>query len=182
MPACSLRSLTRAPIAWFKADSVRFPYFSFAANLGSRYIIRIKVTRYGTQNVTPTARIYQKGTVEGMNLRDWLNSQGRTATKHVAGQLDINPKSLRRIARGEYRPSYELAGKISAATGGHVTIEDLLGDLPVGATWSEGYLQVWRDARLLAAHLGAEEVGVLGLSYLLPKRPQAPATAMRGAA
>lgn len=109
-----------------------------------------------------------------MNLRDWLNAQGRSATKRVAEHLDINPKSLRRIARGEYGPSFELAGKISAATGGAVTLEDLLGPLPEGASWSPGYLQLRKDAYLLAAHLGPDEVTVLGLKHLL-KRPMAPA-------
>jgi|GEM_PF-2668857 len=117
-----------------------------------------------------------------MQLKEWVNHKGRGAAKQLAVLCGVHAETIYRVGRGVTKPSYELAGKISVATGGHVTIEDLLGDLPVGATWSEGYLQVWRDARLLAAHLGAEEVGVLGLNYLLPKRPQAPATAMRGAA
>lgn len=107
-----------------------------------------------------------------MRLADWLDARDRSVTREVSERLQIHPRSLRRIARGEYSPSFELAGRISVATKGVVTVEDLLGRLPEGAEWCD-------DHASLKAMVAAEEAAVaLPVPANSEKRPQAPATAM----
>lgn len=101
-----------------------------------------------------------------MKLHDWC-TRGRLGP--LAEACKVRSDYLSRIARGTAKPSFDLAGKISAATGGMVTIEDLLGTLPEGAHWSQ------RSAE--HEMLFAEELAAI------PKRPMASATAVtRGAA
>lgn len=117
-----------------------------------------------------------------MLLADWLNERGRSVTRDVSESLKIHPRSLRRIARREYHPSFELAARISAATDGQVTIEDLLGELPAGAVWSMAQAEAESLARVYGALLSAEERELLEESSPYRKRPMKAPGDMRGAA
>jgi len=90
--------------------------------------------------------------------------------------------------QGHERPSLELAGKISAATDGEVTIEDLLGELPAGAIWSPAQAQAELDLaqaqallRTYDSLLSPEERALLAHGPVA-KRPQSTPAQMRGAA
>lgn len=112
-----------------------------------------------------------------MRLLNWLAKSGRGTTRRVAESCGVNPKSVGRIARGEYRPSIELAGKISAATGGQVTIEDLLGGLPEGAVWSPRVAELAQQVDELEMLFSADDLALLRGA----KRPMASASAMAAA-
>lgn len=67
-----------------------------------------------------------------MKLSAWLRERGRTQ-EWLAEQVGVNPATISRLAGGSDRkqtrkPSWELAARIRAATGGEVTELD----------WAEG--------------------------------------------
>lgn len=102
-----------------------------------------------------------------MKLNEWC-TRGRGSA--LAEQLGLSRTYIYRLAAGRCRPSVELAGRISAATAGEVTVEDLLGKLPPGGEWSE----VARDLRAEREYL---DRGAMAMQT--EKRPQAEGSAMR---
>lgn len=81
-----------------------------------------------------------------MKLETYKKLHGLT-DKEVAGIAGVDPSMIRKIRCGERRPSPSVAAKISAATGGQVTVEDLLypEGLPAGAKMSDDRYSVRVD-------------------------------------
>jgi len=120
-----------------------------------------------------------------MKLNDWC-TRGRA--KPLAEAAGVSPTYIYRLVRGTARPTIDVAGKISAATGGEVTIADLLGELPEGASWSPAQaraeLELAQAQALLRTYdslLSPEERAVLAHGPVA-KRPQSTPAQMRGAA
>lgn len=59
-----------------------------------------------------------------MELRDYLHQQ-RITRKAFAESIDYNPSSIRNVLRGQ-KPGKKLATAIERATGGLVTIDDVI--------------------------------------------------------
>ena len=122
-----------------------------------------------------------------MKLHEWCRNR-RGAITQIANVCGVVPNSLSRIVRDKAKPSFDLAAKISAATGGEVTIEDLLGELPAGASWSPAQAQAELDLaqaqallRTYDSLLSPEERALLAHGPVA-KRPQSTPAQMRGAA
>jgi DNA-binding XRE family transcriptional regulator len=60
-----------------------------------------------------------------MKLADWMTTQGITDDT-VATGVETDRTTIGRIRRGLTRPSWELAARLKAFTGGAVTADDFL--------------------------------------------------------
>ncbi len=81
-----------------------------------------------------------------MTLHTWVRQQ-KGRRKWLAGAVAVNPTYLDYIARRKRRPNPDLAAAISAATGGEVTVEEIL--FPAGLT----------EGAVLASPVQVQEVG-----------------------
>jgi hypothetical protein len=61
-----------------------------------------------------------------MTLREWIKDNN---VKELAGKLKTSPVYLYQISWGRAKPSWEMAMKISLATEGKVTLEELRSDM-----------------------------------------------------
>lgn len=55
----------------------------------------------------------------------WVERSGRSWSQ-LATALGVSESHLRNIGRGHRRPIYELAKRLSALTGGEISVEDLM--------------------------------------------------------
>ncbi len=62
-----------------------------------------------------------------MDFPTWVQSQPRGVLKRIERDCGIGYTTLHRLKRGARLDSYDLAKRLSAATGGEVTIDDLCG-------------------------------------------------------
>ena len=61
-----------------------------------------------------------------MTLKDWLKAQPDRKQKDMAGRLSVSQEYLSYLANRHRRPSPDLALRIQEATGGEVTVLELL--------------------------------------------------------
>lgn len=61
-----------------------------------------------------------------MLLRDWLDKQPHGAQKELALVAGVHPVTVWRIARGKGSPRFVTAKAISGATGGEVSVVELM--------------------------------------------------------
>jgi len=67
-----------------------------------------------------------------MHLGDWLARQPRGAKQELARLVGLLPKTITKLARGKRLFAYDKAQLIAAATGGAVSVEELLPASPFG--------------------------------------------------
>lgn len=63
--------------------------------------------------------------MQAMRFPEWYASQPRGTGQRLVRELNIGTTTIHRLNQGGLVTAYELASKISAATGGAVSIEEL---------------------------------------------------------
>lgn len=82
-----------------------------------------------------------------MNLSDWLKSTGTRACD-LAREVETTEATISRLRHGRAQPSFDLARRIAAATGGQVTANDFMG-ASVGPSESGGTSAGLADRRIV---------------------------------
>lgn len=72
-----------------------------------------------------------------MTLKKYLLIEGRGATTRLAKEAGCDGSYIPAVINGRITPSFVMAAALSAATGGVVSIREIVcpGELPPGAKW-----------------------------------------------
>jgi DNA-binding transcriptional regulator YdaS (Cro superfamily) len=65
-----------------------------------------------------------------MWLRDWVQREGIGSMRKLARLSGVSYETVRRVVHGLHAPRIENARKLSAATDGEVSVEEVYGPIP----------------------------------------------------
>jgi transcriptional regulator with XRE-family HTH domain len=74
-----------------------------------------------------------------MTFDDWAKKQPHGTLKRLERELGVGYSTLMRLRRGEHIARYDVAKKISDATGGEVSVDEIcVGSAPAPVTGTDG--------------------------------------------